>query len=150
MAQTTSGVSGRAVYIALATDGSTFTDISGLANSVEVDGGERNMGETFTATGDTPIVTPGKRAAMNVKVKSVYTEATSEAYALAKAAYEAGSALYVRWAPKGNTTGNVQYTTASGIVTNPPYQGVADVGDGSPLMTEFTVMVPSITQATVA
>lgn len=150
MTQTTSGVSGRAVYIAIATNGSTFTDISGLANSVEVDGGERNMGETFTADGDTPIVTAGKRAALNTKVKAVYTEATSEAYALAKTAYEAASALYVRWAPKGNTSGYVQYTTASGVVTNPPYQGVADVGDGSALMVEFTVMAASITQATIA
>lgn len=150
MAQTTSGVSGRALYVAIATDGTTFTAISGLANSVEVDGGERNMGETFTAEGDTPIVTAGKRAALNTKVKAVYTEATSEAYALAKAAYEAASALYVRWAPKGNTSGYIQYTTASGIVTNPPYQGVADVGDGSTLMVEFTVMAPSITQATIA
>ncbi len=150
MAQTTSGVSGRALYVAISTNGSTFTDISGLANSVEPDGGERNMGETFTAEGDTPIVTRGKRAALNVKVKAVYTEATSEAYALTETAYEAGSDLYVRWAPKGNTSGYKQYTTAKGTVTDPPYQGVADVGDGSALMVEFTVMTPSITPATIA
>lgn len=150
MAQTTSGVSGRSLYVAIATNGTTFTDISGLANSVEPDGGERNMGETFTGEGDTPIVTRGKRAALNVKVKAVYTEATSEAYALAKAAYEAASDLYVRWAPKGNTSGYLQYTTAAGTVTNSPYQGVADVGDGSALMVEFTVMTASVTQATIA
>lgn len=149
MAQTTSGVSGRALYVAIATN-TAYTAISGLAASVEVDGGERNMGETFTAEGDTPIVTPGKRAALNVKVKAVYTEATAEAYQLVKTAYEAASALYVRWAPKGATTGYEQYTTAQGVVTNPPYQGVADVGDGSALMVEFSVMVPSISGAAIA
>ena len=144
------GNSGRALYVALSTDGSTFTDISGHANSVEPDGGERSMGETHTAEGDTPIVTKGKRAAMNVKAKVIYTEATTGPHALVKAAYEAGSALYLRWAPLGNVSGGLQNTTSAGTVTTHPYQGVADVGDAKALLLEFNLMAASITQATIA
>lgn len=149
MAQTTGAVSGRSLYVALSTTGTTFVDVSGQTNGVEVSGGERAMGESFTADTDTPIVTLGKRAALEVKVNALYSEVTTELYTLVKTAYEAGSALYVRWAPKGNTAGNIQYTTAAAYVTAPPYQSVADVGDGEALAVEANFQTSSITQAAV-
>lgn len=149
MAQTTGATSGRALYVALSTTGTTFVDISGHANGVKPGGGERAVGEVFTGDTDTPIVTIGKRAMMELTVNIIYTEVTTEGYTLVKTAYEAGSALYVRWAPKGNTTGNIMFTTAAAYVTNPPYQGVEDVGDGEALMLEASFSTASVTQAAV-
>lgn len=149
MTQTTGAMSGRALYVALSTTGTTFVDVSGTANGVQVGGGERATGEAFTGDTDTPIVTLGKRAGLEITVNTLYTEVTTEAYTLIKTAYEAGSALYVRWAPKGNTTGNILFTTAAAYVTNPPYQGVEDVGDGEALMVEAEFVTPSVTQAAV-
>lgn len=148
MAQTTGATSGRALYVALGTWSTAFVDISGQANGVEVSGGERAVGEAFTADTDTPIITIGKRGGVEVKVNALYTEVTTEAYTLAKTAYEAGSALYVRWAPKGNTSGNILYTTDAAYVTAPPYQGVADVGDGEALALEIALQTGKITQTT--
>jgi len=142
-------MSGRALYVALSTTGTTFVDISGHANSVTPAGGERNVGEVFTGDGDTPVVTLGKRGKMELTLRALYTEAITGPYALMKTAYEAGSALYVRWAPKGNTTGNNMFTTAAAYVTSPPYQGVEDVGDGEALMVEANFSTASVTQATV-
>lgn len=150
MAQTTNAMSGRNCYIALSTGGTTFTDISGFANSVEPDGGERQTGSVHTGDGDTPIITAGKRDAITVKVKAVYTEVSADPYTVVKTAYEAASALYVRWAPKGNTSGNLGFTTASGIVKTAPYVGVSDVSNGEALMLEFDVETPYITPAAIA
>lgn len=149
MAQTTGAMSGRALYVALSTTGTTFVDISGHGNGVTPGGGERATGEAFTGDTDTPIVTIGKRSMMELTVNVIYTEATTDGYTLIKTAYEAGSALYVRWAPKGNTTGNIMFTTAAAYVTNPPYQGVEDVGSGEALMMEANFVTASVTQATV-
>jgi hypothetical protein len=150
MAQTTNAMSGRNCYIALSTGGTTFTDISGFANSVEPDGGERQTGSVHTADTDYPIITAGKRDAITVKVKAVYTEVTTDPYTVVKTAYEAASALWVRWAPKGNTSGNLGFTTASGIVKTAPYAGVSDVSNGEALMIEFDLETPYITPAAIA
>lgn len=150
MAQTTNAMSGRNCYIALSTGGTSFTDISGFANAVEIDGGERQTGSVHTADTDYPIITPGKRDAITVKVKAVYTEGATDPYTVVKTAYEAASALYVKWAPKGNTSGNIAFTSASGIVKTAPYANVSDVADGKALMVEFDVEVPYITPAAIA
>jgi len=141
-------MSGRALYVALSTTGTTFVDISGHANGVTPGGGERSVGEVFTGDTDIPILTVGKRSMMELTLNAIYTEITTDAYTLIKTAYEAASALYLRWAPKGNTSGNILYTTAAAYVTSPPYQGVEDVGDGEALMLEATFNTASVTQST--
>jgi len=148
MAQTSNALSWASCKIELSANGSAWTDVSGFSNSVSVDGGERGVGEFFTADGDTPILTAGKRSSLEVTVKAVYTEAGSDPYAMATAAYEGNSALYVRWSPKGGVSTNFQFTTARGHVLKPVYpQGAADSPDA--IAIEVTIKTASITKSAV-
>lgn len=149
MAQTTNAISWKDCKIEMSANGTAWTDVSGFSNSVKVDGGERAIGEFFTVDGDTPILTAGKRSALTVTVAAVYTEAGSDPYALAVAAYEDCTPLYVRWSPKGGNATNFQFTTSSGFVTQPVYPaGAADSGD--PISIEVAVQVASITKSVVS
>jgi hypothetical protein len=130
MPQTTNALSWANCAISLSADGTNWTDVSGFANSVAVDGGERATAEFFTVEGDTPIVTAGKRGFLDITVKAVYTEAGSDAYAMGQAAYEGNSPLYLKWIPKGSGVGAFVFTTSIGRVTKPIYpQGAADSAD---------------------
>ena len=125
-----------------------WTDISGFANEVTVSGGDRATGEAFTFDGDTPIVTAGKRSALDVTVKAVYTEGVAEPQEMIRAAYEAGSVVNVQWMPKGNTQNNFRYATHGGYVTSHAYpSGSASSADAVPLT--FTIKVETITKSAV-
>ncbi len=132
----------------VSTNGTTWTDISGFANSIEVSGGERQIGEAYTFDGDTALLTSGKREPVEVTVRVVYTEGTSEPFEVVRAAYEDGSSVYVRWSPKGGSAGNFQFTTAAGLVSSLTYPA-GEVG-GDPVMVEFTVKTPGISKSVVA
>jgi hypothetical protein len=148
MVQATGGMSANEMYVALSADGSTWTDVSGYANAVQISGGERQTGEVFTFDGNTPIVKYGKLGFLSVTISGVYTEEASKLYAMAKTAYEAGSALYARWSPGGGDSGDYLYTTSVGTVINPPYPGgSADTPDA--ILVEITMNVGSITQSTI-
>ena len=149
MAQTTDGMSFKDCKIETSANGSSWTDISGFANSLDVSGGERKLEETFTYSGDVPILTAGKRGALEVKVKAVYTEGASDPTEVVRAAYEGGTSLYVRWSPKGGTTGQFQYATAAGKVTTPVYPK-GDAESAAAVMIEFTLKTPSVTKAAVS
>ena len=144
MAQTTGAMTFKACAVALSTDGNTWTDVvSGSTNEVTVSGGDRATGEAFTFDGDTPIVTAGKRGALDVTVKYIYTETAGEAQVLVKASYEAGTPFYVRWTPK---VAGFIYTTGAGYVTSQPYpSGSAASADA--ITSSFTVKVPTITKS---
>lgn len=149
MPQTTDGMSFADAKIEISANGTTWTDISGFSNSVEVDGGDRSLGEIFTAEGDTPIITKGKRASMNVKMKIVYTEGASDPQEVVRADYESGTRMYVRWSPKGGGSGAFMYTADPGYIESFSYP-VADVGSGDTILTEFSVKVAKITKSVVA
>ena len=144
MAQTTSAISFKDCAVALSTNGSTWTNVtSGHTVDIAVSGGARATGEAFTFDGDTPIVTAGKRAALDVTVKYIYTEGAGETQEVVRAAYEAGSVLYVRWTPK---SGGFVYTTAAGYVTTQPYpSGSADKAEAATYT--FTLKTPSVTKS---
>lgn len=149
MAQTTGGLSFKEVEVGISTNGSSWTDTSGFAASVEIGGGDRQTGEVYTFDGDTAIITSGKREPLEVTIKVVYTEGGSDPFEVVRAAYEAGSSLYVRWSPKGGETGEFMFTSSAGVVTNAPYP-TGEAGSGDPTMIEFTVKVASITKSVVA
>lgn len=148
MAQTTVGTSFKDAKIETSTNGTTWTDISGFATSVDLDGGDRQTSEAYTFDGDTAIITKGKREPIEVTVSIVYSEGVSDPQASVVSAYEAGTDLYVRWTPKGATTGNKNYTGKGTVTTNPYPKGEADGGDT--LLTEFTLITPAITVGTAA
>ncbi len=149
MAQTTGAMSMRDAKVELSTNGTVWTDVSGFFSSVEVSGGERDVSEKKTASGDTPIITIGKRAGMDIKVSTVYTEAASEPFEIVNTAYEAGSALYVRWSPKGGQSGEKQFTSGVGTALNPVYPS-GSVENADAILTEFTVRVATIVPSTVS
>lgn len=149
MAQTTAALSFKDVKIEISTDGgSSWTDISGEANAVNVSGGERITGNAKTADGDTPIIKAGKREPVLVTVSALYTETAAAAYDKINDAYEAGDEdVQIRWSPEGATvTGQLQYTTADGIVKQPVYPS-GNAEDGVPVPIEIVVETPSVTEA---
>jgi hypothetical protein len=148
MAQTTSGTSARAASVEYSTNGSSWTDMSGFSNKVDLSGGDRDAGETLTFDGDTPIVTRGKRKATKVSVSVVYTEGASEIQEVARAAHQNGTDLYLRWTVKGITTGNFRYTTSAGVVTAALFPSV-DTGDAKAVMAKVEVLVSEVTKAAV-
>lgn len=149
MPQVTNAISFKNCKVEISTNGTTWTDISGFANSIEVSGGDRQTGETYTFDGDTAIIAVGKREPWEITLKVVYTEGVNEPFEVVRAAYESGTSLYVRWSPKGGASGSFQYTSAAGVVTAVTYPS-GEAGSGDPLLVEFTVKVPGIVKGTVA
>lgn len=128
------------------TSAAIWNDISGVANTVEVEGGERQVGRIFTADGDKPIITFGKSAEYRVRVRIVYTEATDEGYLQFKSLFDNNSPLRIEWAPAGLATGNLLYRTDTGRLTSPAFpQG--EVGDGNPITVQFEMVTRNITHA---
>ena len=148
MAQTTDGMSFTAPNVGISTDGSSWTDISGFAAMVDLSGGDRNTGVVYTADGDTAIIKGGKRTPVTVTASVVYTETASEPYDTVNDAYEAGTALYLRWSPGGGDSGDLGYTTSAGIVKSPVYP-TGEVETGDPIMVDIVIEVASITEAAV-
>lgn len=149
MTQLSAAISLRDCKVEISTNGTTWTDISGAASSVEVGGGDRQTGEVYTFDGDTALITFGKREPLEITVKTVYTEGTSEAYETVRAAYEAGTSLYIRWSPRGGSAGNFQFATDAGVVTGAVYP-VGEAGSGDPVVVGFTVKTPKVTKSVVA
>ena len=135
--QTTSGFSFVDVKLEISTDAtfSIWTDVSGFFSSIKNDGGKRKVGDTFTAAGDTPVLTKGKREAIGSKIKTVYTEGASDPFAVVYAAFQSGQKVGVRYQPKPGA-GSFVFTTLGALIEecNTP-QG--DVEKGEPLMFEW-------------
>ena len=150
MAQTTGAMSFVAAYLGMSTDGSTWTEVSGYANQVQVSGGERVTGAAYTADGDTAIIKSGKRGPLTVTVSAIYTEAANEAYDEVNDQYETagGGALYLRWSPGGGGSGDLGYTTSAGVVKQPVYPS-GDAASGDPIMVELVVECASVTESTI-
>jgi len=129
-------------------NGSTWTDMSGVLASVTPGGGEREIGTIFTADGDTPIVKPGKRNEFELTVRIVYTEGVSEPAKVLRDAWRNATPIYFRYAPKGDTVGNYQFTTTQGYVRSPSLPE-GEVQDGTPVAVEFTLVVPDFTEAAI-
>jgi hypothetical protein len=150
MAQITDPISSVAAYVAYSVNGSSWTDISGVANQVSPDAQNRMNGVAYTFDGDTGLVTFGKREPLSVTFRLVYSEANAAWDALMDLFETAGGGtVYLRWAPDGNTASNLQYTTPATKISSGPYPAI-DAGSGDPLMVEFTAgPVASITRATI-
>jgi hypothetical protein len=105
-------------YVQVSTDGTNWTDLSDTA-SVEIVTGTGSRKTTHLKPyGLVNLIIPGPLTYMKIIVTYSYADATKDD--TIRAAYEAGSAFYVRYAPRGNTTGNFLYTSAAGIITSLP------------------------------
>jgi hypothetical protein len=150
MPQTTAALAMVNAKIEFSVNGSSWTDISGSANSIEPAEQSGASGEAFTFQGETGVVTAGKTEPVELVVKVLYTETTGESHKVVRAQWQtSGRAGYLRWSPRGGTTGQAQFTTAAGVLTGFTWPG-GSADDGKPVMTGFKLKVPSITESTVA
>lgn len=149
MAQITGFFSAKDARIEVSTDGTTWTDISGAANSVTPSGGGRMTGETYTFDGDNPIVTVGKSQPWDLTITAVYTEGATDVFMLLLPIWESGGDVWVRYAPKGGQTGEKMLTAGPGKLTAFNYPTIS-AQEGTPVMTGFTYHGPKPAVSTVA
>jgi len=149
MAQTTGAMSMRNATIEYSTNNSDWTDISGVANAVNPSGHARMSGEAYTATGDTAIVTVGKREPLELDVSIVYTEIAAEAYLSLEPVFTAATAIKVRWSPSGADTGDYRYTSDTGYIVEMLPPG-GEESDGGPILVGFKHRAPGYSKATVS
>jgi len=151
MAQTTGAMSGVSLKLMVSNNNSTWTDISGSANSVNISGFSRQSGETYTFDGDHAIVGRGKREPIEIEVNCVYTEQAWDGWVLAWSEFDAddGDNFWVRWSPAGGVTGNAAYTSTTGVIISclPPS---AEAAPGDPLAASFTVKCASVDKSTLS
>lgn len=149
MSQITGADSARNAKIEISTNGSSWTDISGAANTLNATGGARQTGETYTFDGDNAIVTVGKATLMDYAVTFVYTEGGSDGFETIRPVWENTTDLYLRWSPKGGQTGEFMYTTGPGKVSAFSYPNV-DAASANALMSGFTLRAPKPTKSVAA
>lgn len=141
MAQTTTAYTPRNARVALSTDGSSYTDVSGSTTAFSAGDGTRLIGSAHTLEGEGPIIGAGKLDVQTSSFTFLYTETAGEAYITAYNAFiAANSTLYARVDPLGSTTGNYRFTSSKGVLGTMPAFGEIDAGTGD-LMTiegEFT------------
>lgn len=149
MAQTTGGISFKDCKVETSPDNSVWTDRSGFASTVNVDGGERATGVKYTFDGDTAILRSAKRGPLTITVPVVYTEGASDPIEVIRAIYEAGSDFYVRWSPKGGASSEFLYTTDAGVVKQPMLPG-GEAESADIAMVDFVLETPKVTKSAVA
>lgn len=145
MAQTTGATNLKNVYIEISNDALTWTNISGSFNAIDISGGERDTGEVYTGESDLPIVGAGKMKLTKVKVKVVYTEGAADPWKKFFDAYTNSQDVYLRYAPKGNSSGNFRFTSGKGFVTSPVYPS-GDVAEAKPVLCELEFNCPGFTR----
>jgi hypothetical protein len=129
----------------------TWTDIGGVSTKIDVSGGDRKSGEAWTAVGDSPVLTKGKREKFTIKGSVVYTENVSDAWKLLHDAYRNGDDVQVRWTPRGAGTGHFQFSSStSGNVLKNVSLPSGDIGNGDPILSEFVLETPDVTDAVLA
>lgn len=148
MSQTTGAISFKDVKTETSPDNSNWTDISGFASSVTIDGGERVTGTKATFDGDTLILRSAKRTTLTVTMSIAYTEGASDPTEAIRAIYEAGSDYYLRWSPKGGDSTEFLYTTAAGIIKLPLYPG-GEAESGDPVMVDIVLETPLVTKSAI-
>src|SRR3954463_10896016 len=120
MAQTTVATSARNAVIEVSADGSTWVNISGLANTCSPGDGTRMTGTANTFDGDGTIVVAGKLEAQESNLKLIYTQDGLRYEVLRGFFASANSTCYLRVAPNGATTGYYRHASAKGVITKFP------------------------------
>jgi hypothetical protein len=129
-------------------NGSTWSDCSGYANEIAAAEQTRKTGVTYTFDGDTAIIKAGKREPIDLEITVVYEEGTSSPWEVMRPYFEAGSAVYFRYGPKGTSTGSYRFTADPGYITKWPYPvGKPDTGD--PVVVALTLQTARLTKGTV-
>lgn len=140
------------------TGGSAFTDASGELISWSWDAGDRAVDSVHTIDGDMPLVTAGKLDATDVTVMGVYTGASSGFWQDAQAAFQNGTAIYLRYYPAGSAAARYRWSSgtnavgsaASGTngqcyVTQRPVPGLDGENSGKPFTYQVKIRAAGFT-----
>lgn len=136
------------IEIAGATAG-PWTDLSGSTNSLEISGGDWQIGTLFTFLGMTAILTSGKRDPLDIACNMAYTEIAGEAFETARPFYENGTPCYLRWSPKGGASGQARYQSGTySRVKSFKWPGGTAEG-GNPILAMLTVATADVTRSVI-
>ena len=152
MAQTTAQVSQACSKIEVSFDNcATFTDISGVSQSIEGLEQTRMSGEAYTFDGDYALITTGKREPMEVTVNIVYTETDAEGYEIVREQFETSGCnvpLCVKYTPRGAGAGN-EAITLNGKLIGFTYP-MSDASSGDPIVAAFVIKAGYASTAIIA
>lgn len=152
MAQTTGAVANACAVVEISNNGTTWTNISGQAQSVADTEQTRMSGEAYTFDGAGAIVKSGKKEPLELTFTIVYTETDAEAYEQVRARFETATCspnFYVRWSPAGGNADNERIQSDAGVITAFTYPP-ADAAEGGPIITGFKVKVGNLTTTIIA
>lgn len=152
MAQMTTAISAKDLSVAYTTDGTNFTDFSGYAGTVTIEGGDHMTSEFYTFDGSLPIITLGKIEPMTITVTVLYDETGTGPYLTLLPYWLAGSSVGLRWSPKGlisGTTSEYVYTTtfANSKIQSLGYPG-GEASSAEPITLDMILRVGSISTST--
>lgn len=157
MAQVTGGMAVSIFKLEVSAAGTTWTDISGAAASLQNSGGDVLVGEQMTADGEEAIVvTSNKMAPRDLTFSIVYTEGASDGFKVLWDLYQGASKkVFVRWSPTGGAATTKRYVTAvAGTAAAAMITGCKlpdhDAGSGDVALAEFTVKTAGILEETIS
>jgi hypothetical protein len=137
----------RDCYVLVSTNGSAWTSLSDTATVEIVTGTARRQTTSLKPYGyDVAIIVPGRRTPLQLIVTYNYADAAVDE--TIRAAYEAHSAFYVAFAPRGNATGNFLYTSAAGLITSLPIPE-GQRHSGTIVLNRFTFETPGLTKSVI-
>jgi len=132
--------------VEISNNGTSWTDISGNVNSVEVSGGDRKIAEVFALGADYPVLVAGPRESLTIKVRVIYNESTSGAWETLRGYYENGSTVYLRFTPRGAGSGNFIFTSDPGYIKSFTYPG-GEAGSDDVVACEIEVVTARLTKS---
>lgn len=150
MAQTTTSISGSNLYVAVSTDGAAWNDISGSITKISAPAFKRKTGTAWTPGTDTAIVTYGPMEPVTVTVTALFTKTAGEAWARLRTQFQTagGGRMDLRWAPNGNVSGELQYTSGSAKIMSLDFPD-GDGGGAGPILVSAQWLIASITESTI-
>ena len=152
MTQTTNAITLNMAVVQISTSGwpTGALDISGIANTVTISGGDLAIIKKFTFGTSTPVIAAGTKDSLKLKVDCLYgggTAGTGDNYATLAAMYENKTPIQLRYGPMGSTSGYVSFVTGTGYMTGHPYpSGDAEGKEFATFSPNFEVQ--SITRST--
>lgn len=147
MPATAGGWTGRNFEFELSTDDISWTSWKSHSNKVSDATKTRPGGAVKVSGQDYPVVSTGIADELNPKFTFIRTETAGEPWALVKSAIENDTLLYVRWSPRGGSSGHKRYK-CGGYVIECPYPA-PDATSSAIQLFEFTMICGTIDESTI-
>lgn len=138
---TTDWVSPKDLEIYWSSDDNTYTALCGEFASIDNPEQSRITGEAYAFCNDTPYTGVGPREPIDITFEIVYTEMVTESFMALEPYFTSGSRVYLKWYPKGSTSGSE--FAADGFLTNWVYPGAA-ADSADPIMAGGTLRTDEI------